>query len=288
MLVGFISLLAPGGCSGGAEASAPELPNPGAGGAAQGGGGGAEGGAGGADACDTDPVDFCRKPDPAAGPGCCGATVEARCRGDRSGFECPEGTIRTSECAACEELSCADQGRLPPPGLMRDTTALSTVSNDTLSAPTLTWQDVFNEPFPDGGTVFLKTQRDRYISLELSTAGLAPGAGGAYDIANPQGTANFGLSLVTLSECPGDFTDQADPDCKKLINNNRMEIVVGESGGIVGCEIEPNKTYYLNVLHTTDAEAPFEWECGFSPGVPSNTGEPDACRDLVQFLPNID
>lgn len=51
--------------------------------------------------CDAGPIDFCREPMPELGAGCCGATVEPLCRIGGAGFGCPEGSIPTSECAAC-------------------------------------------------------------------------------------------------------------------------------------------------------------------------------------------
>ncbi|MEM1080141.1 MAG: hypothetical protein AAGH65_01030, partial [Pseudomonadota bacterium] len=170
------------------------------------------------------------------------------------------------------------QGREPPAGLTQDTTALSDIFNRTFNDPTIIWDDIFNAPFPDGGSEFWRTDRDQYISLEFTTSGVTNGTRGKLEFVNPQGPSNFGLSLVTFSECPGDFTNQVDPECKKLINNGNIRYAVGENPAFT-CELEPNTTYYLNVLHTTDSNAPYQWECGLTPGNPSDT---TSCRDLVQ------
>lgn len=295
LIVGAVVTLGLGGCGHGSEKPVDGLLE--AGGSSQGGaspGGTAAGGeapqgpqgGGGSGPCGNVPKNFCRDPDPAAGPGCCGAAAEPQCNDDGSGFECPPGTILTSECATCDQggVSCADEGRLPPPGLTHDTTALSDVFNGTSPNTTLLWEHVFNRPFPDGGTVFLKTQRDQYISLEFTTVA---GEGGTIQIVNPQGTANFGLTLLTLSECPGDFTDAVGANCKKLFLSSTMDYVVG-TGGSWDCELKPDTTYYLNMLHTTDPDPPFAWECAVSPGGEPNSADPDACRDLVQVRPDTD
>ena len=172
--------------------------------------------------------------------------------------------------------NCIDEGRVPPAGLSRDTTALSNIFNQTFPDPTLTWDDLFGGAFPDSGSVYWKTQRDQYISLEFTTAGVATGTDGRLELNNPQSSFNFGLSLVTFSQCPGDFLDQPDSDCKKLINNGGINWSVGTSG-FNECELEPNTTYYLNVLHTTNEQPPFQWQCGFPP----NPGRPADCGDLA-------
>lgn len=173
---------------------------------------------------------------------------------------------------------CASEGRLPPPGLSQDTTALSNAFNETFPDPTFTWDDIFRDPFPGGGSEFWRTDRDRYISLEFTTSGVPTGTQGRLEIVNPQGASNFGLSLVTFSQCPGDFTDQPDSDCKRLIGNGNIRYAVGTNPAFT-CQLQPNTTYYLNVLHTRDSSAPYEWECGPDPQTISST---TSCRDLVQ------
>ena len=172
---------------------------------------------------------------------------------------------------------CGPEGRLPPPGLSPDRTAISNAFNETFPDPTFTWEDVFRDPFPGGGSEFWRTDRDQYISLEFTTSGVPTGTAGKLEFVNPQGASNFGLSLVTFSQCPGDFTNQPDPDCKKLIGNSNIRYSVGTNPAFT-CQLQPNTTYYLNVLHTRDSSAPYEWECGNSQGITSTT----SCRDLVQ------
>ena len=175
---------------------------------------------------------------------------------------------------------CAQQGRLPPPGLTRDIDALSNAFNQDIPGQTLVWEDLFNAPFPDGGTNFWKSERDKYISLEFTTTGVPTGTIGSLDLRNPQGAGNFGLTLLTISQCPGDFTNQSDPNCKDLVNNGDIRFAVGLNPGFT-CELEPNTTYYLNALHTTDANAPYDWECAVPPFPPTSTLN---CRDLIQVI----
>ncbi len=49
-------------------------------------------------ACDAGPVDFCRED---LGSGCCGSSVTPLCLTSGSGYECPEGSIPTTECGSC-------------------------------------------------------------------------------------------------------------------------------------------------------------------------------------------
>lgn len=174
--------------------------------------------------------------------------------------------------------NCIDEGRVPPAGLTQDTTALSNIFNQNLSDPTRTWSDVFGDPFPDSGSPYWKTQRDQYISLEFTTAGVPTGSSGRFELNNPQSSFNFGQTLVTFSQCPGDFLDQADSDCKKLITNGGINWQVTTASGLFNtCELEPNTTYYLNALHTTNSQPPFQWQCDVPPG----TARPADCGDLV-------
>lgn len=173
--------------------------------------------------------------------------------------------------------SCADEGRVPPTGMTRDVDALSNIFNQDSEDPTRTWVDVFNEPFPDSGSVYLKTQRDQYISLQLTTTGVPTGTSGRLEINNPQGGFNYGVSLVTFSRCPGDFLDQDDPECKRRITNGGINWSVGVDGSNE-CELEPNTTYYLNILHTTLTQPPFTWHCDFDSADPAR---PEDCGDLV-------
>lgn len=171
---------------------------------------------------------------------------------------------------------CQLEGRVPPPGITQDTNILYNIFNQPLGGDARTWDDIFGGLFPDSGSVFWNSNRDTYISLEFTTAGVGVGTDGRFEINNPQGSFDFGLSLVTFSQCPGDFTDQVDPDCKKQINNGGINWTVGVNP-FQDCELEPNSTYYLNVLHTTRTQPPFQWECGFPP----NPGRPGECGDLA-------
>ena len=105
---------------------------------------------------------------------------------------------------------------------------------------------------------------------------MSTGTSGRLELNNPQSSFNFGQTLVVFSQCQGDFLDQDDPDCKKLISNGGINWEVGVDP-FNTCELEPNKTYYLNVLHTTGTQPPFQWQCDFAPG----TNRPADCGDLA-------
>ena len=157
---------------------------------------------------------------------------------------------------------CAAQGRVPPLGLTRDTAIKSSgPSNQDQAGNTELWEEFFGDPFPNTATTFWKIGRNQYAALEFTTAGVPAGLIGQIELTNAQGSTRFGPKLVTISECPGDFTTQVGDGCRREVVNGSIRWSTVTS--IIGrCTLQPNTTYYLNVMHTESPNSnPIPWQC---------------------------
>lgn len=164
---------------------------------------------------------------------------------------------------------CSDQGRVPPAGMTRDTKMLW--SNDVPSEPleneTVAWDQFFYAEFPRGETNSFEILKDHYGTLAFSTGSTPLGKTGSITFEIPQFSQDVlepGDKLVTISQCPGDFTTLVeDPECRKVINNSDIRWKI-ESEIVTDfrCTLLPDTTYFLNIIYTPDAEAdPLEWGC---------------------------
>jgi hypothetical protein len=89
-----------------------------------------------------------------------------------------------------------------------------------------------------------------YYSLEL-TVPTFPDPGGAQSLSFmlTGSSSNYGAtSTVSFSQCPGDFS----PDLDKCINSHffgeaQTIYVSSNLAGATGCQLDPGKTYYLNI-----------------------------------------
>jgi hypothetical protein len=168
---------------------------------------------------------------------------------------------------------CVDDGRVPPAGLTQDTTIL--VSNG--SAQTVTWEQVFDLNFPFGNGPDVAINRDRYASLRFNTGTLSTGTSGRIAFDFTQTFLPTGRKVVTISECPGDFTTLLSNACRVTDLGNgaiRWEIV---TGGGFDCRLQPNTDYYLNILYTQDTAPPYDWSCSGA----SNPSTATQCGDIV-------
>ena len=150
--------------------------------------------------------------------------------------------------------ACVQEGRVPPVGLTRDTSIILGSGRQTL-----TYEDVFSSDFPGGTDVNIEIERDQYAALQFNTGNTPIGETGALDFnAIFSSQILSGRKIVTISECPGDFTAQADPGCDQNIFvggiNWRM-------GGAQDCNLDQNTTYYINILYTNDSQPPSNWFC---------------------------
>ena len=172
---------------------------------------------------------------------------------------------------------CINDGRVPPAGLDQDT-AIIDGSNTT----TRTWLQLFGQEFPDGNGRDTAIQRDRYASLEFDTTGISSGTSGRLTFDVLQTFVPSGQKIVTLSQCPGDFTDLNDANCKRFVGQGSVRWAVNSGGGF-DCILEPNTTYYLNILYTDNDDPPYDdWACTGA----SNPTAASQCGDIINTLVN--
>lgn len=169
--------------------------------------------------------------------------------------------------------SCAEQGRLPPPTWTRERQGLAR----DLDATTETWEQMFGAAFPRGQAEEIRVREGRYLALELSLSGTElEGQIGFSDLGGNITTISQRPALVTISRCPGDFTAQADADCRVTgVGGEQPAFLWTRSpGDIVRCELTRGETLYFNVTfvapETEDATDPAElvWQCDAANGEP--------------------
>lgn len=164
---------------------------------------------------------------------------------------------------------CSTQGRVPPSGMDQDSQMLwsNTVPSQPLTDTTKNWQQFWFSPFPRGETSSFEILSDHYGALAFDTTGVPIGETGQITFEVPQfsgGVLSSGTKLVTLSQCPGDFTTKLnDPECRTFTNNGDLRWEIDSSVEVdFRCQLLPDTFYWLNILYTADPDAtPLQWEC---------------------------
>ena len=170
---------------------------------------------------------------------------------------------------------CIDDDRVPPAGLSQDTQIL-----DGSSTITETWPQLFGQPFPQGNGRDMAIQNGRYAQLEFNTDGLSTGVSGRLTFDILQTFVPSGQKIISLSQCPGDFTDLNDSNCKKFVGQGSLRWAINSGGGF-DCILSPNTTYYLNILYTDDDDPPYDdWACTGA----SNPTAASLCGDIINTL----
>lgn len=163
--------------------------------------------------------------------------------------------------------------RPDPSGMVRDT-AIKYNSG----ASTLTWQDFFGTAFPNGlSQERFHIEPNKYAAIEFTTGSTVPSEIQMnYSGPQHQNLVN-GFKVVTISECPGDFGPQDDPNCR-WTGILASSIRFGTSGGFT-CNIEPNTRYFWNFTFSEDTAitSDITWSC---------SGGGNNCGGLVFGGPN--
>lgn len=167
--------------------------------------------------------------------------------------------------------SCINAGRVPPANWTREREFLV----DSFSFPPQllpeekeAWTDVFSLDFPGGGTtarMVLNTREYAVISIntgDFTVFGPLRDSGRwltqAVDGGFPAGTKD-GRLLVSVSQCPGDFTPQSDPGCRGATFDWKKDDGIADTQL---CNLQPNTRYYINFSFVRDrAEEDPVWEC---------------------------
>ncbi len=125
-----------------------------------------------------------------------------------------------------------------------------------------TWSAVFGDSFPEGGTFHLQLTKGEYAAMRFTTpANLNSLSAGSInsEISSTSSQSGAGPRMISITTCPGVFDPQEISDSDCLAAN----VGSGESFKWTGpghqfaffqCELQPNTTYYLNMLFS-DSDA---------------------------------
>jgi hypothetical protein len=118
-----------------------------------------------------------------------------------------------------------------------------------------------------------------YASMQFTTPSNLSNAGKIF-FNELLGTAG-GDRIVAISPCEGDFNPQGLPaHCvKKLTGLGQLRWTSSQDDQLNGCYIESGKTYFLNIIYTSDdvGDWPVQFDCPFYPGT-------DRCGHSVSNL----
>lgn len=149
--------------------------------------------------------------------------------------------------------------------------------------------EVFHQPFPGTpNTLWFYLEEHRYASIEFTTPSqLNSSHQGQFN------SENFGQSFeigseqrwVSITSCPGVFDLQhiEEPDCiaKRNATQEFRWVGPGHDNSEYFCELEPDKTYYLNIVYSENTVELDEF-----PPVQPDCGE-NACGHLLTHFSNL-
>lgn len=160
-------------------------------------------------------------------------------------------------------VQCGDASRQPPSGWSR----LSTGNQSCVwiagvgfknSADCRLWSGIFDLPFPGGAG---NPQRfgigrqspNEYLAIQFSTQGF--GLSGDVEILREGPGSNVSPTplIATISECAGDFDRAAilsETGCYFVLGSSLDRIRIGGLQTTRDCKLAPDKTYYLNIVHS--------------------------------------
>jgi hypothetical protein len=198
-----------------------------------------------------------------------------------AGMVCSNGNGNTAT-ADPVEITITESGLTIPnacrgrqPGLAEPSSLCEAADSFGNYEPTNCFQysEVFGRSFPGivGQGVDILQQRDTYFAMEFSTEGLTQSRG-SWTFETPQvGTTASGPKFLSISQCPGDFDPDAieaemGPNCYVRTGGFTTSVLWKQQGTSgARCALEPNTTYYLNMMFSTDPvgtpPGQLEWEC---------------------------
>jgi hypothetical protein len=142
------------------------------------------------------------------------------------------------------------------------------LSNDSENGES--FESVFGNSFP----AFQSPQKPFrlfdgfYASMQFTTPSNLTAAGRLY-FNELLGTAG-GSRIVAISPCEGDFNPQGLPEhcVDKVDGLGNFRWTTSETDQARGCLLEPNQTYFLNIIYTSDdvGDWPLQFSCPFYSG----------------------
>lgn len=160
------------------------------------------------------------------------------------------GTIFSTVPAACSN-------RPPPAGWTRLTSGCKFIIGSGFQGDCTSWDALFGGAFTEvsGATQRLATNRllpTHYLAIEFNTGDLAPHAQGAITSDRAGGMMDLHFRTWSISTCPGDFDQtavSAETGCYGRLTSSR-HLFWGGRNSSRSCKLEPNTTYYLNIIGT--------------------------------------
>ena len=105
-------------------------------------------------------------------------------------------------------------------------------------------------------------QGKRYLAMRFDTGDIADDDFDVISIAEPQGDANTtnAMKFITFSKCPGNF--DRDAVIEEMGSDGCFARTLAQNMGWGGpstnpatvCQLQPNQTYYMNIVYTQDPE----------------------------------
>jgi hypothetical protein len=136
-----------------------------------------------------------------------------------------------------------------------------------------TWENVFGNPFPEGGQIRFELAKGRYAAMAFTTpADLSSiDQGRIASAESAGGSSGPGPRMMSITPCPGVFDPQhvEDPACLKANMGSGTEFnwygPNHEWADFPGfCELQADTTYYLNVIFSDSSAGtlpPAQDEC---------------------------
>ena len=163
-------------------------------------------------------------------------------------------SLTVNEVVAPSPTSC--EGRDPISGWTQLTTgSLSCLFGD-FSADCRSWSpNLWPNPFVETGSLTRKILTNRsakrqYVAIEFSTKGLSSTADGRFNFTSAGGVIRQEPLIVTISKCPGDFNPDQPSGCY-FTPTFSFKWRAPQSLDSANCVLEPNSTYYLNMLSSS-------------------------------------
>ncbi len=201
-------------------------------------------------------------------------------------LQCSNGTVSSTvgsgstlnlvvnEVVPPSPTSC--DGREPIAGWQRLTTgSLSCVYGDS-SADCRNWDTVWPSSFLATTSLTRKiltnkSGKQQYVAIGLSTAGMSNSATGGFNFTSAGGEVSKQPIIATISKCRGDFNAVQPSGCYFHHPFNNFKWRAPQSSDSASCVLEPNSTYYLNILSSNSP----------SGTLPANIQPIDACDNSL-------
>jgi hypothetical protein len=186
-------------------------------------------------------------------------------------LSCSNGVANTDVAEISVEVTASDpgipegcEGRTPTNMTRAATCRAGTSANCAI------YTEVFGD-FPGSGAKEIEIQSNQYLAMQFTTAGLASTASGIWTREQVSG-GTTGRLLTTISRCPGDFDLQAiqaemgSDQCYRFqIGAGTIQSLKMPDGLFTRCPVQPNTTYYLNMVVTDSASgtspSQLTWDC---------------------------